>query len=368
VIVFGVFTLTTIFASSFTELLVTRFLAGVGLGGALPNIIALTSEYAPRRARTSIITAMSCGLPAGGGSAPLFGSWLVEHSTWQATFLIGGILPLVLSLILIVALPESARFLVVTGKSPARIAAVLRRMLPTRSAEFAGEPPPRFVLREETGHSAGSIVNLLTHGRAAMSLLLWLGFFMTLLTALFMVSWLPTVLRVGGLPLSLGLVVASMFSLGGVCGTAVLGYLMDKWGPYRVLAVGYVAVAIMMGSLGYMGISPLLLGTATFTAGFFVFGSQGGLQALSASLYPTALRSSGVGWAFGIGRIGSIVGPAIGGAMLSSGWPLPDIFLAAATPAFVAFLAVVLLSRCAPERSADGELAAPMIPGELEAR
>lgn len=365
--IFGVFTLMIMDADFFNTLLTYRFLAGLGLGGALPNVIALTAEYAPQRARSSIVTAMSCGLPAGGFTAPLLGAYIVQHSVWQTTFIIGGSVPLVLCVILLFALPELARFLVASGAPAPRIAALLRRVLPG-DREIAAATAPQFVLREATGRAASSVANLFTQGRTAMTLLLWLGFFMTLLTALFVVSWLPTVLREGGLPLSQGLVIASMFSLGGVLGTALLGHFMDRWGSYPVLVVGYFITAILIGSFGYAGSSLLLLGTTTFVAGFFIFGSQGGLQALSASLYPTTIRSAGVGWAFGFGRIGSIVGPAIGGTMLSTGWALPHIFMAAAVPAVIALFSIVLLSRAAPEAAAQDEHEAQLLSGGFKAR
>ena len=357
--VFGLFTLLIAFAPSIDRMITLRFLAGVGLGGALPNIIALTAEYAPRRARIFIVTLMACGIPLGGVLAPLVGAYTGPHWGWQASFFIGGGTPLVLCLCLAALLPESLRFMVVRNQPLARVLAVLTRIDAARvPAGATGVSAPAgatglsVVLGDEEGHIRASVWELFRQGRLLVTLLLWAMYFCSLLTALFIVSWLPAVLRSTGLPVSSSLLLASLFSTGGLIGSPILGRASDKYGPYGVLAISYVLGA---AAAAYIGSAQSLaaLSVTIFVAGFFVFGAQACIQALSAAVYPTAIRSAGVGWSFGVGRLGSIVGPLFGGMMIAAHWAVSDVFLAAAVPALVAALATVsmwLLMRRLPNQ------------------
>lgn len=348
--VFGLFTLLIAAAPSLNVMIALRFLAGVGLGGALPNIIALTAEYAPRRSRTFIVTLMACGIPLGGVLAPLVGSYIGPHWGWQASFIIGGATPIVLCLFLGGRLPESLRFMVVRNQPLARVLAVLARIDAASATTGAGAVT--VVLGDEEGHARASVWELFKQGRLLVTLLLWAVYFCTLLTALFIVSWLPAVLRSTGLPVSSALLLASLFSTGGLIGSPILGRASDYYGPYGVLAISYLLGAIAAAYIGSAhGLSTLSV--TIFIAGFFVFGAQACIQALSAAVYPTSIRSAGVGWSFGIGRLGSIVGPLFGGMMIAAQWAVSDVFLAAAVPALLAALATVsmwLLMRRLPNQ------------------
>ena len=339
-LVFGLFTLLVAFAPALNVMIALRFLAGVGLGGALPNIIALTAEYAPRRARIFIVTLMACGIPLGGVLAPLVGAYTGPHWGWQASFFIGGATPVVLCLFLAGKLPESLRFMVVRKQPLARILAVLARI--DAASVPAGSGGLRVVLGDEEGHSRASVWELFRHGRLLVTLLLWVVYFCTLLTALFIVSWLPAVLRSTGLPVSSALLLASLFSTGGLIGSPVLGRASDHYGPYGILAISYVLGAVFAA---YIGSAHTLatLSVSILIAGFFIFGAQACIQALSAAVYPTAIRSAGVGWSFGVGRLGSIVGPLFGGMMIAAQWDVTGVFLAAAVPALIAALATVTM-------------------------
>ena len=353
--VFGLFTLLIAFAPSVEALTVLRFIVGIGLGGALPNVIALTAEYAPRRARAFIVTLMACGIPLGGVLAPLLGSYIGPAWGWGASFILGGALPMLLCLALIAGLPESLRFMVVRNQDPARILAVLARIDPARvpSATTA----PRITLGDEDTHAKASVWELFRSGRLPATLLLWAVFFCTLLTALFIVSWLPAVLRNTGLPVSDALLLASLFSTGGLIGSPLLGRLTDQHGPYAVLLPAYIlgaAFAAFIGSANSLG----MLAIAIFAAGFFIFGAQACIQALAAALYPTAICSAGVGWAFGIGRLGSIVGPFFGGMMIAAQWPVTSVFRAAALPALIAAACTIVMWLLARNAAAQGAQAA----------
>ena len=349
--VFGLFTLLIAFAPSLSAfvpasltsmfpfvpsllvIIVLRLIAGIGLGGALPNIIALTSEYAPQHSRAFLVTLMACGIPLGGLLAPLLGSYIGPTYGWNASFILGGALPLCLCAALVALLPESLRFMVVRNRPVAQILAVLAR-IDASSVPSGDASSIRVTLGDEDTETRIAVSELFRHGRLPTTLLLWAVYFCTLLTALFIVSWLPAVLRSTGLTVFSALLMASLFSAGGLIGSPALGRLMDRFGPYSVLIVAYILGTLCTAYVGSAQ-GTAMLGIAIFTAGFFIFGAQACIQALAAILYPTAVRASGVGWAFGIGRLGSIAGPLLGGFMIAAQWSLANVFIAAAIPALI---------------------------------
>ncbi|CAM3609261.1 MFS transporter [Paracidovorax anthurii] len=340
--IFGLFALLTAWATSMTELLAYRFVTGVGLGAAMPNIIALTSEYAPQRLRATLVTVMFCGFPLGSTLGGLVSSWLIARYDWHAVFVLGGVLPLLLLPVLAAMLPESLRYLAASGAAPARYEPIVRRAYP-------GEDPATVMagLRGEAGGAGAgfSVFELFRHGRLPTTALLWLAFFMNLLVMYFLVNWLPTLLKGAGLPLEKAILSTAMLNLGGVAGALVLGRLIDRFSPYAVLGAAYAASAGFIALIAFSGqnLGGLLAGAAL--SGFGVVGAQIGCNALAASIYPTHIRATGVGWALGVGRIGAIVGPLAGGAFLAAAWPASSIILAAAVPALLAAAAVFALGR-----------------------
>ncbi|KAF1021169.1 MAG: 3-hydroxybenzoate transporter MhbT [Paracidovorax wautersii] len=341
--IFGLFALLTASASSITELLVLRFLTGVGLGAAMPNIIALTSEYAPQRLRATLVTVMFCGFPLGSTIGGLVSSWLIALYDWHAVFIVGGVLPLLLLPLLWALLPESLRYLAASDAPPARYEPIVRRAYPgedpaTVMAGLRGE-------HKETATAGFTVFELFRHGRLPTTALLWLAFFMNLLVMYFLVNWLPTLLKSAGLPLEKAILSTAMLNLGGVVGALALGRLIDRFSPYAVLGAAYAVSAGFIVLIAFSGqnLTGLLAGAAL--SGFGVVGAQIGCNALAASLYPTSIRATGVGWALGVGRIGAIVGPLAGGAFLAAAWPASSIILVAAVPALLAAVAVFALSR-----------------------
>ena len=189
-LVFGIFTICTAFASSFTQLLVIRFLTGVGLGGAMPSFISLASEYAPKRLRATLVAILWAGFPLGGAVGGFLASRMLPAYGWQSLFYLGGVLPLVLALLLLFALPESIGFLVDSGAPVERIGRVLRRVLPG-TAFFDGA---RFVLNEK--HEGGApIKHLFDHGRAFGTAMLWISYFIAFMMLVTNSAWSPTLLR-----------------------------------------------------------------------------------------------------------------------------------------------------------------------------
>jgi len=340
---FGVFALLTVRSDSFASLFTYRLFTGLGLGAAMPNIIALTSEYAPNRIRAFLVTVMFVGFPLGAVVGGIISSMMIPLWGWQSVFYLGGGVPILLTLILIPALPESIRFMVTRGADPEKIAATLRHIAP----DLSYSPGDRFEIAEKklTGLS---VKHLFTEGRALGTLLLWVPFFMNLLLLFFMYNWLPPVLQEAGLPITRAIIATVVFNLGGVIGALIQGRLSDRFGHYVVLAVAYAFGAVFVGVIGFLGFSIPLIMAAVFMAGFCTIGAQFAANALAAIFYPTSVRSTGVGWALGIGRIGSILGPVIGGILLGMNVGLHQLFLIAAIPSVFATVAIVLLSRVAP--------------------
>jgi AAHS family 4-hydroxybenzoate transporter-like MFS transporter len=338
VMLFGIFAVITARATTLNELLIYRFLTGLGLGGAMPNIIALTSEYAPKRMRAVLIAVMFCGFPLGSTVGGVISAPLISSFGWQSVFLLGGILPLVTLVALFIWLPESIRYLVARGVTDKRIAHLLTRLNPAirQNAEC------RYVIHGPP--AVGFPVTMLfQEGRAAMTILLWVAFFMNLLVMYFLVNWMPSLLRASGLPLNVAILSTAVLNAGGVVGAIVLGRFVDRMNPYLVLGGAYSASALFIAAIAIGADNIWTLMIATFLAGFGVVGAQIGMNALAAGLYPTSIRSTGVGWALGVGRIGSIIGPVAGGILLSLGWNAQSVVLIAAVPTLLAGLAVFAL-------------------------
>jgi AAHS family 4-hydroxybenzoate transporter-like MFS transporter len=334
---FGVFSFATAFAATPAELLVYRFLTGLGLGGAMPNIIALTSEYAPKRIRATLVTLMFCGFPLGAVLGGLASARLIGAFGWPSVFVLGGVLPLLLVPILIFALPESIRYLVAKGKG-AQQRAILARLDP-HAPLSAGES----LVVSEPRLEGVPVKHLFLAGRLGGTLLLWVIFFCNLLILYFLINWLPSVLRAAGLPLERAIIGTVLLNAGGIVGGLALGWLVDRRGPFGVLLVAFSLAAISVWAIGSADAAVAGVLLIVFAAGFFVIGTQFCMNALAASFYPTSVRATGVGWALGVGRIGSVIGPVIGGVVISLGWTHPTLFLAAAIPALVSAVAVALL-------------------------
>ncbi|CAN0626064.1 Gallate transporter [Burkholderia multivorans] len=337
VLCFGVASAASAWSGGPHELIAWRFLTGLGLGGAMPNAITLTSEYCPSRRRSLLVTTMFCGFTIGSAVGGLAAAALIEHDGWRAVLLVGGIAPLLLVPVLAWRLPESVRYLVNAGKEPARIAAMLARIAPHDVPSHASFVAPR-------GKAPASPLRRLFGADLLRgTLLLWLTFFMSLLVIYLLSSWLPTLLRTTGVTLHTAARVTAMFQIGGTAGAIALGWLMDRFDPHRVLACSYAAAGVFVAAIGACAASPWGAALVVFAAGFCVSGSQVGANALSAAFYPTECRTTGVSWANGIGRGGSVVGSMAGGAMLSAGLPLQTAFALVAAPCVIAGLGVFVL-------------------------
>jgi AAHS family 4-hydroxybenzoate transporter-like MFS transporter len=339
---FGVATLVSAWATDVTSLTILRFLTGLGLGGAMPNAITLTSEYCPESRRSSLVTAMFCGFTVGSAFGGFAAAGLIANYGWQSVLILGGVLPILLTPIIWIMLPESVRFLVLKNAPSEQITAALHKIAPEAdlsNATYTGVQKP-----------AGSPVGqLFKPGLVTGTLLLWGGFFMSLLVFYLLTSWLPTLMRDAGLALSQASLVTAMLATGGTIGAIVLGRMMDRIDPHYVLAGSYILAAVFIGLIGYSTGSAWMLAAVVFGAGFCLPGAQVGINALAASYYPTASRATGVSWANAVGRIGSVLGSMIGGTLIALGLGMPTLFAIIAAPVIISGILLLIKSKVAPQ-------------------
>ena len=339
-LLFAIFTGLTAWTTSFGELLTFRFLTGLGLGGVAPNAVALTSEFAPKRLRAAFVSVQWSALPLGGVAIGLLSSILITAWGWQSLFYIGSIVPLVLVAVLIFALPESVSFLLTRGLRPDTVRQIVHKIAP----DVPAAADTRYVVNEEKLPGA-PMKHLFTEGRAALTLLLWVPFFTSFMILIFTTSWIPTLLRTGGLSVAQAGLAIALNSLGSFAGSASVGRLMDKWGRYAVLIPAFILAALTTGVLGFSTTTFNTAAVAITLSGFFAGASQTGVIALAAVVYPVAIRSTGVGWAMAIGRLGAVVGPILGGIFLGWHWPVDQIILCVAAPALLGAICVALIRR-----------------------
>jgi MFS transporter, AAHS family, 4-hydroxybenzoate transporter len=334
---FSALTLITARVTSLEQLLVIRFIAGLGLGAIMPNAVALVGEYSPRRSRVMAMLVVSNGFTIGAAVAGFIATYLIPRFGWRSVFYFGGTVPLVIGLIMFIALPESLQFLTLNRKSAGKIARWLKLVDP--SAAIA--PGTQFVVNEEKQKGV-PIIALFHEGRARGTLLLWTMQFMNLINLYFLSTWLPTIARGMGLTTTAALMVGTMFQTGGAIGTVSIGWPIQKWGFFGTLIACFAGAGVMIYLIGQPGLTPQLLFVVVFLAGFGILGGQGGNNAVAGTYYPTDLRSTGVGAALGVGRIGSILGPSVAEFMRPR-YTTHQLFIVFAVPALLSAVAVALL-------------------------
>ena len=347
-LIFGLGSLLTATAQSVEALVAFRAFTGLGMGGAMPNAIALTSEYMPHRRRGTAVTTMICGFSLGAAVGGFVAAAIIPRLGWQAVFVVGGMTPLVIAAAAYLWLPDSIRFLLLRGGNAAKARTYLARIAPGTELPDTLSPG----VDEEVKHGVFVVKRLFTGRRAAGTALIWVVYFMNLLNLYFLNSWLPTIISDANIPVATAIRLTALFQIGGIGGALVLGALLDRYFSFWILAGCYLWAAVCVFFIGAAGVSTALLAVTIASAGLGIIGGQNACHALTAGFYPTAIRSTGVGWALGIGRIGSIVGPVLGGLLLARGTPVGQVFWAAAIPALIATLAaagIALMGRGDPE-------------------
>lgn len=336
-ILFGALTLAKALAGTGDQILVLQFLAGLGIGGAYPNAIVLASEYAPGSRRSVIVTGTAIGYLVGTLIGGFLAAFMLPVYGWRGVFVVGGVIPLIIAAFALAGLPNSVRQLVLKHAPGEQIARIVRRLAP--DAPSGGN---LIYQVDELPATGFPVASLFREGRGVYTVLIWTTVFMMLMATYFVFSWLPTLFNLAGLPLQLSVFAATAFPLGSAIGSMTLAPILKR--PGALLAVS-ATCALFMVSLALMGHAtasyPLLI-ALIFVCGLGN-GAQGVTHALNVAVYPTLIRSTGVGWATGIGRLGSMIGPLLGGVLIAWKWDLVDILYAAAVPAGIAACATAAM-------------------------
>ena len=350
-VLFSTATILNGFASSPSEFGIFRFLAGLGCGGLMPNAVALMNEYAPKRLRSTLVAVMFSGYSLGGMLAAGVGIYMLPRFGWESMFFAAAI-PLLLLPLILWKLPESVGFLVRQGRHQ-QAREVLRKVEPGLVIE-AGD---QLQMSDAKGQGV-AVLELFREGRALRTLCLWLAFFCCLLMVYALSSWLPKLMASAGYSLGSSLSFLLALNFGGMAGAILGGWLGDRFNLGKVMVAFFVAAAVSISLLGFNSPTPVLYGLI-FVAGATTIGTQILLYAGAAQFYGLSIRSTGLGWASGIGRNGAIVGPLLGGALMAINLPLQLNFIAFAVPGAIAALAMALFTLSGQRRQvASAALAA----------
>jgi MFS transporter, AAHS family, 4-hydroxybenzoate transporter len=337
VAIFGLASLASAFAGSLGVLSALRFFTGLGIAGAFAGTTALTGDYTPQRLRATMIMVTFTGAPLGGWVGSLIVAALLRHYAWPVIFVLGGAFPLVLLVVMTLGLPESPRFLARKPALSPRQQALLARL------DLDLAPGRSHPVDIATGNP---VTMLFGRGYALQTILLWIIFFCSLLNLYLFVFWLPEVLHLTGMTPPQAVFASSLIPLGGIFAVLYLGLMIDRFGPERALALHYALGIVFVALIALVSLPYLVLLVMLFFAGTTIIGSQTGANAACGALYPARMRTSGIGWALGIGRLGGIAAAPLGGFLLARGMPPPQIFLSACLFAFVAAVATALLVLC----------------------
>ena len=340
-IIFAVLTILTARANFVGELLTLRFLAGLGMGSIIPNATALIGEYSPKRHRITLIMCIGGGGFTGGAAIGGFVSAaLIPMFGWRSVFYLGGIAPLCLALAMFFWLPESLQYLVLRGNRSEQLGRWLRGVDPATVVTSDTD----YVVREEKKRGV-PLRHLFSEGRGKVTILLWIVNFMNLLNLFFLAGWLPTVLSEAGHSTQTAVLVGTLLQVGGVIGTFGLAWLIAKSNFIPILTGTFALATLSIALIGTQSVLLVvpLLTVVVFVSGWCVIGGQPGLNAMAATFYPTYMRSTGVGWCLGIGRIGAIVGPVVGGQLMAIQWSSEQIFFAAAMAAMISTVLMFIL-------------------------
>ncbi|WP_180135015.1 MFS transporter [Acinetobacter sp. YH12070] len=347
--IFSGFTFCGAFASTPVEFGILRFLAGLGIGGVMPNVVALMTEYAPKRIRSTLVALMFSGYAIGGMASALLGAWLVPVYGWKIMFYIAIIPCLALPLIW-TFLPESLMYL--TSKHQTD---TTRTIVSKIAPEQVLTTDTQFVLNEVSEEDKAPLKALFQQGRSFSTFMFWIAFFMCLLMVYALGSWLPKLMIQAGYSLGASMIFLFALNIGGMVGAIGGGALADRFHIKKVLSIMFMCGALALILLGFN--SPqMVLYTLIAVAGAATIGSQILLYTFVAQYYPTTVRSTGMGWASGIGRIGAIVGPVLTGALLTMNLPHQMNFLVIAIPGVVAALAIFMVNlQASVEASTQGQ-------------
>ncbi|MCK9687903.1 MFS transporter [Scleromatobacter humisilvae] len=355
VLLFGLACAASSFAGSLSQLVVLRFVTGLGLGAAMPNAVTLMSEYCPDRMRATLTNAMFCGFPLGAAFGGFLAAWMIPQFGWRSVLLLGGVAPLVLGVAMLALLPESVRYMVARAQPVERIRAALARISETAMRATG------FVLSESRPSAAGQggIGIVLSSRYLVGSVMLWIAYFMGLVIFYALINWMPILFKDAGVEPRSATLISALFPLGG-CGAILFGWLMDRFNANKIIALGFAATAALVYAVGQAAGNVGALVVLVFLAGAFMNTAQSSLPALAAAFYPTAGRATGVSWMLGFGRFGGIAGSFLVAELSRRDVGFVGIFSIVAIPGLVAAAALLVKHWVEPE-SGDGGAVLPQV-------
>jgi AAHS family 4-hydroxybenzoate transporter-like MFS transporter len=352
---FSVMTIATAYAQNLEQLLWLRFIAGIGLGCIVPNATALVGEFSPKASRVTLVMCITVGFTVGAAIGGFVAAWLIPAFGWRSVFIFGGVVPLVIAVLMMWGLPESLQFLAVQKRRADLLVRWLKELAPNLSVDANTQ-----FISNETSRGGVPFWHLFREGRAVFTALLWIVNFMNILMLYSLSNWLPTLVTGMGYDQQTSVLVGTLLQVGGTIGTFGLAWIIARRGFVPVLVTSFAVAVVSIALIGQPGMSLTLLSVVVFIAGWCVVGGQPGLNALSASYYPTPLRATGVGAGLGVGRIGAIVGPYIGGVLIGRQWSSEDLFYAAAIPAVISTVVMIVMRSVYKENRAARAVPAPL--------
>ncbi len=346
-LVFGLASLATALTTSYLWLLIWRSIAGFGMGGAGPIAITIASDYCPRRSRAALTMVMYTGFSFGGVFAGAVSAYFL-HYGWQTVFYVGGAIPLLLSPVLLWALPESLNYLVSRKMRGAEIAGILKKLSPGIQ-HSAGS---RFVM-DQAFEKKVQVPELFRAGYGRRTILLWTILFVSLITLFSLTNWLPTLFSTLGVTPKQVVTIMAVSQGAGLLGSLVAARLVVSYRPFHVAALGYAFAASLLVGLGKFGSGYTTILLVNPFLYFFLIGDQNIVNAMAGQLYPPKIRATGTGWGIGIGRVGGILGPSIAGLLLAFHWTPGRLFMLAAVPTLATAAAALALSQETRELPGD---------------
>ena len=334
-LLFAIFTIMCGLATSTQDLMIYRFITGIGLGAAMPNISTIVSEYMPIKRRAFLTGIAGCGFMLGISCGGILSAFLLESFGWAKVIIIGGVIPIILAVFLMLKLPESTQYLVKKNKTQ-QAQGILEKIqghpfsdnvqfkLATAEANTSDESPVKQVLGKYFWGSS----------------MLWLCCFMSLLVFYLLTSWMPTILKTAGFSTQQFSLIAAIFPFGGVIGAVIMGWYMDKLNPTNVIRYAYLFAFILFIITGFVSSNFILFSISLFLIGALLVGAQSSLLPLSALFYPSTCRAVGVSWMHGIGRVGAIIGAFYGSLIFTFELSLSGIFYILAIPTVISFIAL----------------------------
>lgn len=357
---FGIMSAATALTSGVVEFSILRVLTGFGLGAAMPNATTLVSEYAPARRRSAMMAITYCGMTLGSAMAGYLTSIVVEIASWHWVLVIGGVLPLIYAAVIATALPESPKYLARVPERQDELSTLMSRVV---SQDIPADT--RFLLDEPPAGDRAPFVALLSRRFRLGTLAIWVGFIAAFFIVYLMNSWLPILMTDVGFTLSVAATIGLLLQVGGTVGNIGIGWLMDRFGLHRVVAIGMGCAGVLLALIAVAPQDVVVIGVLIFVLGMFTNSVATGFPILSAAFYPTAIRATGTSWATGIARFGAIAGAAAGTVLVAFGMHYQQVFLALLLPVAVCIAAVVTKGRRARVAGDAGALSRRAVEPQL---